>query len=175
MRFAVLRKAVEDNFRLFDKARHSDDRLIEAGEEVIPVKRDDQLRLYFLCRFLKELPLCFFICLGQTGDAEEQHIGFDIVQLFFDIVEARADEVCFSSVLHNKVIRAAFFLIPQPCGLHERGVDRLAEIVVQDRRLRMKRGEHCDAESGSFICLIRVKLDELFFRHIAAAGDIQRG
>ena len=90
--FTVSCHFVEDQFRIFYEPRHTCDRTIERGEEVVPVHRDHKFRACLFHCLRKENLFRFGIRLCDTRDAEEQDIRLNTVQLPFDVIETGADQ-----------------------------------------------------------------------------------
>ena len=102
MGFTVFCHFVEDQFRIFYEPRHTCDRTIERGEEVVPVHRDHKFRACLFHCLRKENLFRFGIRLCDTRDAEEQDIRLNTVQLPFDVIETGADQDLPVSVFNEK-------------------------------------------------------------------------
>ncbi len=101
--FAIAGHLEEYDFGLFNQRRHSGNRFIQSGEEIVPVQGYDELRPDLFNSLGKEFLFRFIISLGQTGYTQKQDITPVAVQLMANVVEAGTDDVCLSLSLDNEV------------------------------------------------------------------------
>ncbi len=104
MRFAVLRKLIENNLCMFNEIRHSDNWLFQGRKEIIPMNRYHKTCLCLLHRFRKEALFRRFIRFRKTRHTKEQYIRLDIIQLSFNVIEAGADQDLLILMLDVKII-----------------------------------------------------------------------
>ena len=93
MLLAVFCQLEEYDFRVFDELGHAGDGLFEGREKIVPMKRDNEIRLNILYCLFKELFLRLGIRLRKACYAQEKDICLISVQLSFHVVKARADQI----------------------------------------------------------------------------------